>query len=814
MKPLATALIASAVLTLLPPTLRAQDILLDWDSSWSHMHPFNGALPAGSGATTPHSGATPWFAAEAQFNASYTGPSFTVAGVDFDAGLSEAPFGYGTIDYLNTPNPVPGEFGFIGTQLTLPASGSRYTGYYRATFTVPDDGQLYVNPQIRYLFDDGGFVYLDGDLVLNANMGPATADDYLAPAANTTDTETVIRTADLNLPAGSATGGNSDVAPAIGNNAVVVQRVAALAPGVHTIAVSNHNQGTGSSDLFMALQVRATVTDCAIAATAAASVRSASNTPNDPTDDTIGAAITVTPMGTVGANWVVTGPAGSAAVGRTGAYGTPVTVAGIPIAEFAAGPLVLTIADAADAGCTTTVALTAQRIIATNNLLGTNLPVTTIGDIAGSGWVFDDAARTLTMNNPGGTARYVVTSQVVDLSGQPDVQFSGDLVINDASSGNEPEDSFVAFLVLSGDTGNPINLISRHDTIIADGVLSDDELAPGAGSFTRDLDFVIPASATSAQIIIEGINNSGNETFVVQGLRIDTAPPSIQAFAGPVTFNNQGTDNPADDTFSAPVTITPVNIGASAGWTSDATPAAGLYSATQPVIFGPFAPFTSPRTVTISDAAVPSRNASVTLTLEPLVINVAGPTNIVRVENGPGFADDTVTFDLDITNTNGGPRWTSDANGVTPSTAPFGMTTFTVAAPVTPGPITFTISDVSYGATNPAASQMVTVQLPGRYVVGQSDLSGSLVDVNTSLTVGPAAEWVSDPTERTLTLNSGGGALRIVETETLDLTGQGEVFFSARLRAIDASVGSNFETADRFRAELIYTCIRSSRTHT
>ncbi|CAN5385994.1 hypothetical protein BH23VER1_BH23VER1_10910 [soil metagenome] len=696
----------------------------------------------------------------------------------------------------------------MATTLTTPASGSRFTGYFRTTFEVPDDGNVYVIPTLRYILDDGGFVYLDGELVLRVNVGAAD-DGYLVLAGGTANTESHIRTADLSLPAGSSTGGNTEVSPAIGGNATVVQSVGSLAPGTHTLAVSIHNANSTSSDLALAVQLTAVQTDCLINVSTATVTRNFSLTPNNSADDTIRADLTVVPTGVTSASWIVSGPAGSAAVGQGGTYNSAVGVTGIPIAEFGGGPLVLTLADSANADCTTTVSIQPQRIIATNNLFGTNLPVATTGTNPDPGWVFDDAARTLVLNNPGGgTTRKVVRSVPVNLSGQPDVQFSGVLQIDDTSAGNEPDDSFVAYLVLNGNTENRINLISRHDTITPDGVLTGSELAPGNGVFLFALDHVIPASATSVQIVIEGINNSVSEVFTVRDLAISPAPPGIQAYAGPIVFDNQGTPNPADDMFSAPITITPVNIGASTGWTAtNGTPTSGLYSAPQPVIFGPFAPFTSPRTITFRDGADPTRMTSVTLTLALPTLAVTGPTNLVRVENGPGFDDDTVTFDLTITGATGGPHWSTNTPGVTPDSGPFGTTTFTLNAPLEPGPFPITIFDVSY----PTVNQTVNIQVPGRYIFGQSDLSGTLTGVSTSLSIVPAPQWASDPTDRTITLtNAGAGTggapppLRVVESESLDLTALNEVYFSARLRAVETSTSTNFETVDRFKAELIY----------
>jgi hypothetical protein len=802
MKPLATALVAVSFLTHLPAQLHAQSTQIDWNHSWNYMHPTAGALPAGSGTTTPHpDGTTPWYASAANFS-TYSGPSFSTGDVGFQAGAGVAPIGYGPINYMTTPDPAPGEFSAFGTVLTTPTSGERFATYFRTTFTVPNDGQFYITPQIRYVLDDGGFIYLDGEPILRVNTAAAVLDEYLTFSAGTANTEEPIRTADLSLPVGSTTGGNSVVDPAIGGNAVVLKSIGRLTPGVHTLAMSLRNNNATSSDMILAVKLQSTATNCLITGTASNSTRDTKNTPANAADDTISTNVTVTPEGTVSGNWIVAGPASSSLIGRTGAYNTPVAIANIPIAEFASGTLDLVLADSASATCTTTVKVVPQRIIASNNLLETNLPLSTIGKINVPGWTIDDAARTLTMNNPGGDgSRYIVTSQVLSTAGQPDLQFSGNLEVVDTSSGNEIEDSFVAYLIINGNTAAPVNLITRYDLLTPDGNLSAEELAPVAGTYNYSLNYVIPASANSVQLVIEGINNSTSEVFTVSGLTVSQAPPGLQAYAGPLVFDNNGTPNPADDSYSAPFYITPVNLGASTGWTSDSTPAAGLYSAAKPVTFGPYAPFIANRTIVLSDALAPARQATVNISLDLPALTITGPTNIIRVENGPGFGDDTVTFDFVITGSNGGPSWTSQNSGATPTTGAFGPVTFTLPAPLTPGTLTFDIADISY----PLVTQSVSVDVPGRYAVGQSDLSGSLTDVNTDLATNPAVQWINDSVAKTLTLNNAGTALRVVRSETVDLTAQGEIFFSARLQVLDTSTGSNFEATDRFKAELIYT---------
>lgn len=116
------------------------------------------------------------------------------------------------------------------------------------------------------------------------------------------------------------------------------------------------------------------------------------------------------------------------------------------------------------------------------------------------------------------------------------------------------------------------------------------------------------------------------------------------------------------------------------------------------------------------------------------------------------------------------------------------------------GAFTFEIVDRSYRNV----SQNVTVNVPGRYLIGQSDLSGNLADVNSSPVIAPSANWVNDVTTRTLTLTGNPTTVQDVVSETIDLSTQDTVYFSAVMRASETSTTSNFETGDRFRAELYY----------
>lgn len=795
---------ATSTVTVFAPGDGRDRVHANWNHVWDFMHPM-GVLPAGSGATEPNSGATPWYAPQAQFNAGYAGPVFggpRVNGVpatpdSYDSGSGAGPIGYNAIDYPTGGRLPTGQFAGLGTLLTSPSVDNYRTGYFRTTFTVPAVN-YHVKPVIQYIMDDGGFVYLDGVAVLRVNMAAGSADAYAAFSANTTDTETYIRYADLSLPVGSVTGGNTVGGQNLAGNAVVLQQVLQLAPGGHTLAASVHNGNATSSDIALALQVVTSETDRTISATVSNQVRNQGADPADPADDTVDFSVTAVPTGVSGGGWIVTGPPGSAALGMTGLYQVPTTIPGIPISEFPSSGLNLTVADLGNPSSDFTVAAIAPRVMASNSVATPNATVVTRGSIPPA-WAINESSRSLTMTNGGAGARKVVRSQAVDLSAVSGyVLFTGVLEVIDSSAGNENLDSFLAELILDGDEANPVNLITSHDTLNGNGVMDDDELAPGAGTYLYPLEFYIPDDVDSVELVISGVNDSNSETFLVRNLHIGVAPPALLAVPGVITYNNQGTANAADDTFSSAVTITPVNLGASSGWTSSAPPPAnGSYAAANPVTFGPYPVSSAPREITLTD----NLNNTVTalLSLAPPLPSmvVSPPANVARNENGPGVDDDTVTFDVTITGTSTGPGWS--AFGAAPAAGAYGPATFTLTD-LAGSSATVTIEDQSFSE----AFQVLTVNFPDRYPIGQIDLGTGPSDLNSSLSVAPAPQWVPDPLALTLTMtNGGGGARKGVTSDVIDLSSVvgSNVTFSALLRVNDLTTGT--EVGDSFVASLI-----------
>jgi len=518
---------ATLALALTPSLLKAQGVFVDWDHTWNYLHPIAGALPRTSG-TSPHpTGTTPWHAVQSDFDATYRGPSFSAPAPGFQGGEGSAPFGYGTIDYLTNPVPAPGEFSAFGTALPIPTSGDRYTNYFRTTFTVPDDGATYTSPVLRYVMDDGGFIYLNGELILQVNMGAGIRDAYATLAAGTAETETQLREAELDLAAGSLTGGNTTTG--LEGNATVSTQILELPPGEHTLAVAVHSASNGSSDMLLALQLQAGEPKCTMETTVSNVLQNDGGTPNNTVDDTVSFTLNVTATGEFGTAWRVNAPT-SSAHDTGGNYGDDVEISGLPVAEFTGGSLMLMLEDADDPLCATSVTIAAPLAIASDMRSGSHVPVNSDPGTDSSGWVINGLERTMTINNPGGAVRRIA-SEVLDLGTSREILVSGVLQIDDSSTGNESDDSFNAYLVIDGNPNSTVSLITPHDTVLADGVLSGAELAPSPGSYTLELSATIPSAASSAQLVIEAINNSNSEIFTVRDLtfsRPEGSAPKMQ----------------------------------------------------------------------------------------------------------------------------------------------------------------------------------------------------------------------------------------------------------------------------------------------
>ncbi len=232
--PLAVTLTDSAdfnltrTFTVQPPRYIPPVELVPYSQTWQVMNPLSGFIPDGPSGFDEDFEST-WFLAEPAFALQYNGPSFGSGGVPavHQAVQGPGPFAVGGIDGLAAGTTI----GPVGTALSLPATGNRFTSYYRTTFT---SSQTVSRLKIDLLCDDGVFIYLDGNLIAQENMPSSDGFTELASGARN---ENLISTIDLTEPPGTN----------------VLTTVSSLAPGTHTLAVSLHQSAAESSDFGLAL---------------------------------------------------------------------------------------------------------------------------------------------------------------------------------------------------------------------------------------------------------------------------------------------------------------------------------------------------------------------------------------------------------------------------------------------------------------------------------------------------------------------------------------------------------------------------------
>ena len=176
---------AIGVFTTCQPCLA--EVILPFGSSWEFLHPTDGMDPAGVDADF----ATTWHTPE-----EYDGPIFSDP--------APAMLGYGGISGR-----------LIATDISTPASGDRYTAYFRTTIITAQD---YDWVEFEIEADDGGVLYIDGEAVASLNY---TGEDKYSGLA---DDQTL------------------EAAP----RKVVVD---GLSTGEHVVAFSLHNGSPISSDI-------------------------------------------------------------------------------------------------------------------------------------------------------------------------------------------------------------------------------------------------------------------------------------------------------------------------------------------------------------------------------------------------------------------------------------------------------------------------------------------------------------------------------------------------------------------------------------
>lgn len=532
-----------------------------------------------------------------------------------------------------------------------------------------------------------------------------------------------------------------------------------------------------------------------------------------PLDDTWGFTVTV------GGQFGSAGWTSDHASLPSGTYGVPVTVAGLPIAFPRES---ITFKDAADPACSSSVTVSAQRIIGTVELGVSRKLLTDAGGVPPP-WAVDEASRTQSIVNGDVLPAVVYRSEVLDLRAEGGVKFTGSLLVNDTSSGNEPEDIFNAQLIIDGNTAAPVSLISYYDTLTpANGVLTGAEITPaypgpppgtGGGDFLHRFFAMIPESANSVQLVITGANDSGNETWTVQELTFQQAAHSLFAYPAGALFDNKGTVSAADDEFHAQVAINAwLQPAESTGWTSGTTPASGLYTDPNPVAFGPWLLTDGAQTVILADNFDPSVTATLNARAPvPDLLAEIIPGTFVIVPNGPGLEDDGAALTVNVLAPVGGPEFRVYADYPVTATADSNVLT---AAGRNVAVTLRRIPDhgLAYLYFEDASYPRQTVLLPLNFGDTVTDPSWILAKQNpgsglTSVFTAPGSalpvDWQNYPEVPALGMNGGVGAFPVpVTSEVIDFSGvSGDVLFTGNLHVVD--IANGFEADDTFKVELI-----------
>ena len=279
---------------------------------------------------------------------------------------------------------------------------------------------------------------------------------------------------------------------------------------------------------------------CSLSATVANGQRTLGADPSDPSDDLISFDVTVNainpPVGSAG--WKTTSAVPSPVA--TGAYGSTFTISNLPPTAL---PLILSLEDQLDPNCKRDVAVTAAILpkYAGLNLIGT--PAFVLLDTASATqWASNGALMNVVQNNGGGTVPYVASTVPVTFAAGSTKFVSLTLETQDASGGTNLETEDVLKVELVTDAGSRVltglfdknhsGFINGYSTSVAvpydTQPLLDEFNRFGihvAGTFNNQfhLHGLIPAEATTAHLVITGLNNSLSETYRVQEVRFGVA---------------------------------------------------------------------------------------------------------------------------------------------------------------------------------------------------------------------------------------------------------------------------------------------------
>lgn len=593
-------LILSCLLLSITGVSAVEQVLVPWNHSWKYFHtmsddpslddPTIDNTGAGVAPTTGpdliytnfNGTADPvgsWFATEANFTSAtgyenLFGKGFGIDGPltgdpagnysSYDGGEGPGPIGYGPIVY-HTRTDITPEMTAHGTTLTVPPDNRRWAAYFRTTFTVAQD---YSKPRVRMLLDDNAIIFYDGVLVArvnrdNNNLGYADtgASDTTAtnneegltgtavPPAPNNGNENTIQSFFLDQAGGP---GRATLTAGARADSFVVATLPKVTAGTHTIAVIVRNSGGNSSDLEFGFQLRAE--DAGISAVVNSVTRQPGADPVDPADDTFTASVTVTKLNTPSTTWT-----SDVAPSVPGPYSYDVAY---PFGPFpASASQVVNFTATGDPTLTATVTLMAPpapAIVGTNSLAGD--PVIRISTPYAPWTQMPGlpADRRIQLNN-GNALGGINTDPIALTPGTPKcVIMSLDHFDNSTGSNSEVGDSIKVELVTDAGT---VNLTAEYDLDgtstnngramngeDGDQLTSSDELNPDNlpenYTFTAHwlLAGVIPAEATTVQVRISAVNDSGTEFLRIGNIQLKACVDTDSDGTLDIFEEVQGTD--------------------------------------------------------------------------------------------------------------------------------------------------------------------------------------------------------------------------------------------------------------------------------
>lgn len=264
--------------------------------------------------------------------------------------------------------------------------------------------------------------------------------------------------------------------------------------------------------------------------------------PEDLSDDTVSFDVKVDVLnpspGTPG--WTTTGPFPAPAI--TGSYGTTYSIPNVPVSVI---PITIGLADQTDPLSVSSLTLSSASLpnYAALNLISGS-PQYVLTDTASAiPWNANGLSMSLTQTGGGGTVPYAASTTPITFSAGSPKFVSLTLEVQDNSTGSnfETEDVLKVELVTDAGTQLLTGLFDRNGSGFINGYTSGAPPLDYASNlfldeFNRDfvgeadvftnswlLHGIIPAAATTAHILVTGLNNSSTETFRILDVRFGNA---------------------------------------------------------------------------------------------------------------------------------------------------------------------------------------------------------------------------------------------------------------------------------------------------